>query len=114
MADLPYRRLRCATGTLPGRKPRSCTLPLRSSRRALTFASRSVAGTTTRYSRFRPVEDVSVTCIDTALGGPIAHALRASWPHFSEKNIRPAGAGGGGLQPPTQHIEITRLSVFAL
>src|SRR5690349_13588319 len=70
MADLPYRRLRCATGTLPGRKPRSCTRPFRSSSRALTLASRSVAGTTTRNSRFSPAAAVSVTSIGTTLHGP--------------------------------------------
>src|ERR1700733_11622492 len=66
-------RLRCDTGTLPGRKPRSWTLPLRSSSRSLTRVSRSAAGTTTRYSRFNPAAAVSVTCIGTTLHGPSLH-----------------------------------------
>src|ERR1700731_4667884 len=107
MADLPYKRLRCATGTLPGRKPRNCTRPLRSSSRSLTFASRSIAGTTTRYSRLRPAEDVSVTCIrpaedvsvtciDIALHGPYcAHLGR-----FFGKKTSALLVRAEGLEPP--------------
>src|SRR3984957_17307159 len=80
MADLPYSRLRWATGTLPGRNPRSWTRPLRSSSRSFTRASRSVAGTTTRYSRLRPSAPVSVTCIGTTLHGLMFSAKRyGSW-----------------------------------
>src|SRR6185503_10185004 len=68
IAERPYMRLRCVTGTLPGRNPLIRTRSFNSSRRASTLASSSEAGTTTLYSRLRPSESVSVTCI---------------WPHFS-------------------------------
>ena len=63
ITERPYIRFRCPTGTLPGRKPLMRTVPLSSSRRALTFVSRSPDETTTRYSRFNPSESVSVTCM---------------------------------------------------
>src|SRR4029077_9419383 len=61
----------------------------------LTFASRSIAGTTTRYSRLRPAEDVSVTCIDIALHGPYcAHLGR-----FLGKKHPPCWCGRRGSNP---------------
>src|SRR6476660_4653273 len=63
IAERPYMRLRCVTGTLPGRNPLIRTRSFNSSRRALTLASSSEAGTTTLYSRLRPSDSVSVTCI---------------------------------------------------
>src|ERR1700733_10927760 len=99
MADLPYSPLRSATGTLPGRKPRSWTRPLISSSRSLTLASRSVAGTTTRYSRLRPAAEVSVTSIGTTLHGPNIVRIRPSFcSQAFEKNARLVRAEG--LEPP--------------
>src|SRR5262245_19946309 len=63
MAERPYIRLRWVTGTLPGRNPLIRIRLFNSSRRALTLASSSAAGTTTLYSRLRPSDSVSVTCI---------------------------------------------------
>src|ERR1700733_4262868 len=103
MADLPDRRLRWATGTLPGRKPPNCTRRLGSASRSLTLASRSVAGTTTRYSRLRPAAEVSVTCIDIALHGPYCASVGRFW----EKTFRPAGAGGGA-RTPTPVVTVTQ------
>src|SRR5262249_17025699 len=59
------------------------------------FASRSVAGTITRYSRLRPVEDVSVTCIDIALGGPHCAHLGRFLEKTSALLVR-----AEGLEPP--------------
>src|SRR5271163_3786229 len=89
-------RLRWATGTLPGRKPLSWTRPLRSSRRSLTLASRSVAGTTTRYSRLRPAAEVSVTCIGIALHG----RCRAHPGRFFRRKTSALLVRAEGLEPP--------------
>ena len=62
----------------------------------MTFASRSVAGTTTRYSRLRPAAEVSVTCIGIALGGRLS---RTSWAAFSEKTSALL-VRAEGLEPP--------------
>src|SRR5262249_43480161 len=101
MADLPYSRLRWAAGTLPGRKPRSCTRLLISSSRALTLASRSAAGTTTRNSRFSPAAAVSVTSIGTTLQGPFWGQKYIAVSGLSAQVLEkpPGGCGGGGSTP---------------
>ena len=63
MTERPYTFFRWLTGTLPGRKPLSFTLSLRSTSLAPALASRSDAGTLTLNSCFNPSARVSVTCM---------------------------------------------------
>src|SRR5215510_5476342 len=82
MAERPYIRLRCVTGTLPGRNPLIRTRVFSSSRRAFTLASNSAAGTTTLYSRLRPSDSVSVTCIAHTFFFACTHTALAHEPRF--------------------------------
>ena len=63
ITERPYTFLRWLTGTLPGRKPLSWTLSLRSTSLASALASRSDAGTLIWNSCFKPSARVSVTCM---------------------------------------------------
>ena len=63
ISERPYIFFRCGTGTLPLRKPLSCTRSFISSRRSAKRLSSSPAGTTTCSVRFRPSLLVSVICI---------------------------------------------------
>src|SRR5258708_18397319 len=63
ITERPYTFLRWLTGTLPGRRPLRRTCPLRATKRASAFASRSDAGTLIWNSCFNPSVRVSVTCM---------------------------------------------------
>src|SRR4051794_14815327 len=63
ITERPYTFFRWLTGTLPGRKPLSFTLSLRSTSLASALASRSDAGTLILNSCFSPSARVSVTCM---------------------------------------------------
>src|SRR5262249_40758408 len=104
-------RLRWVTGTLPGRNPLMRIRSFNSSRRALTLASSSAAGTTTLYSRFRPSDSVSVTCIGYTFFSACTHVAAAHYepnaplvPETGQPpNLSFLGLLGGraeGLEPP--------------
>ena len=65
--ERPNSFLRCATGTLPLRKPLSWTVSLTSSRRDWKSSPSSPWSITTFSSRFKPAVLVSVTCIFSCL-----------------------------------------------
>src|SRR5215469_12549695 len=67
ITDLPNCFLRKETGALPGRKPLRFTRGFISSRRLVTLASSSLAGTVTVYWRRRSSETVWVICMSVVL-----------------------------------------------
>ena len=90
----------CATGTLPLRKPLSCTWSLNSSRRVVKRSVSSPWPMTTFSSRLRPVTDDSVTCMisaSTAASGGTDPAPLAepTYPSPSASMVR-----AEGLEPP--------------
>src|SRR5215510_1441442 len=105
MAERPYMRLRWVTGTLPGLNPLIRTRVFNSSRRALTLASSSAAGTTTLYSRLSPSDSVSVTCIGYTFSllelTPHAHHEPGAGPDLFDLACPRIGAGGGIRTPTT-------------
>ena len=64
--DLPNRRRSTGRGALPGRKPLMFAVPASSSSFLSIRPSMSSAGTTMRYSRFKPSDRVSVICMEVS------------------------------------------------
>ena len=108
ISERPYRRLRCAAGTFPGRNPLMRTFAFISLSSASSLEARSAAGSTTLYSRLRPSALISVTCIVVAFQtvestSPL-HVGSDFMPGSSSnpyQDTLPAGGAGGGTRTPT-------------